>query len=146
MLAILLMLLIGFTLWADAAQASWPKLAGKASVFGNDPSIGFNDYADNCRTATGTSCTAGGIAVMRYSTLGGWWRVCAPRKILRRGVVRCHVVKQSEIGPAFWTGRVLDVTAVTARRAWKIYGHRFPTDVSIWHLEYRGKRKPGGHH
>ena len=145
--AILALLLCGLCVFLTVrtADAAWPTLRGPASVFGNDPSIGFTDYEDNCITATGTSCTSGGIAVMRRSTLGGWWRVCAPRKILRRGVRRCHLIKQSELGPAPWAGRVVDVSAVTARRAWRINAFAFPTDVGIWTLRYRGKHKSGRH-
>lgn len=134
---------------AVAAQAAWPRVQGKASVFGNDPFIGFVDYQDNCRTASGTSCTSGGVAVSvpglgwresfrRYGR--GWWWICAPRQVVPRGARRCHLVKQSEAGPHGSTGRVLDVSAVTARRAWRIRAGAFPTDEGTWTLRYRGRR------
>lgn len=124
------------------AHGSWPALAGKASVFGNDPVQGFTDPGDSGVTALGTPTARGGIAVMRRSTLGGFWRVCAPRHILPRGVRRCHVTRQTDIGPAFWTGRVIDVTAVTSRRAWRLRVRGWPTDVGRWTLRYVGKRRP----
>ena len=109
-------------------------------MFGNDPARGVHDSSDSGVTALGTPTARGGIAVYRYSTLGGWWWVCAPRRILARGVKRCHLVRQTDIGPAPWTGRVVDVTSVTARRAWRLPTAGFPTDVGTWSLRYRGRR------
>lgn len=109
-------------------------------MFGNDPALGVHDASDSGRTALGQPTSRGGIAVMRYSTLGGWWWVCAPRQILERGVDRCHLVRQTDIGPAHWTGRIIDVTSVTARRVWRLVTSRFPTDVGTWTLRYRGHR------
>ena len=119
------------------ADAHWPRLAGKASVFGNDWTQGVHDPSDSGTTALGTPTSRGGIAVYRYSTLGGWWWVCAPRQIVSRG--RCHLVRQTDIGPAPWTGRVLDVTATTSRRAWRLRVRGWPTDVGRWTLKYRGQ-------
>jgi hypothetical protein len=135
-------LLVAYAAWlSEPAQAHWPSLSGRASVFGNDPLYGVHDASDSGTTALGTPTARGGIAVMRYSTLGGWWWVCAPRGILRSGVPRCHLVRQTDIGPAPWTGRVLDVTARTARRAWRLTAPGFPTDVGRWTLRYRGRRR-----
>ena len=140
--AVLIALTLALTV--RTADAHWPRLAGKASVFGNDWTQGVHDPSDSGTTALGTPTSRGGIAVYRYSTLGGWWWVCAPRQILARGVARCHLERQTDIGPAPFTGRILDVTAMTARRAWHLSAARFPTDVSVWTLRYRGK-KSGRH-
>lgn len=137
--ALIIALLCALTV-AVNAHSSWPALQGKGSVFGNDPAHGVHDASDSGRTALGTPTARGGIAVMRYSTLGGWWWVCAPRRVLARGVKRCHLVRQTDIGPAPWTGRVIDVTSVTARRAWRLPTASFPTDVGTWSLRYRGRR------
>lgn len=141
-LIVILIVLIAGAIYIDSAQASWPSLTGRASVFGDDPFQGVHDSGDNGITALGKPSSDGGIAVMNRRTLGGYWTVCAPRQILSRGVKRCHTLKQSEIGPAFWTGRVVDITAVTARRAWKLRTRTFPTDKYRWRLRYRGHRRP----
>lgn len=145
--AILCLILIGLTLalTVRTADAHWPTLRGPASTFGNDPLIGFVDYADNCVTASGKSCTVGGIAVNnprlgwrrsydRYG--GGWWWVCPP-KFLH---LKCKLLKQNEAGPQ---SRLLDVSAVSSRRAFGIFASRFPTDEGAWTIRYRGKHKPG---
>lgn len=119
------------------ANASWPKLAGKASVFGNDPLQGFTDPSDSGITALGTPTSRGGLAVYRYGTLGGWWKVCPPKGWHRR----CHLIRQTDIGPAPWTGRIVDLTAVAARRAWGLRVRSFPTDVGRWRIHYRGRRR-----
>lgn len=134
--AVLIALTLALTV--RTADARWPRLAGKASVFGNDWTQGVHDPSDSGTTALGTPTSRGGIAVYRYSTLGGWWWVCAPRQILARGVARCHLVRQTDIGPAPFTGRVLDVTATTSRRAWRLRVRGWPTDVGRWTLKYRG--------
>lgn len=124
----------------STAEAAWPTLEGKASVFGNDSFTGFHDASDSGTTALGTPTSRGGIAVYRRSTLGGWWWVCAPRRVLAAGVDRCHLVRQTDLGPAPWTARILDVTARTARRAWRLSVSAFPTDDGAWTLRYRGHR------
>lgn len=140
---ILTLLLCGLCVFLTvrtADAAGWPRLAGKASVFGNDARQGVHDPSDSGTTALGTPTSRGGIAVYRYSTLGGWWWVCAPRHLVRAHVRRCHLVRQTDIGPAPWTGRVLDVTAVTSLRAWRLRVSGWPTDVGTWTLRYRGRR------
>lgn len=144
-LAVLLTLLacglcVFLTAYTANADAHWPRLAGKASVFGNDAGQGVHDPSDSGTTALGTPTSRGGIAVYRYSTLGGWWWVCAPRQIVRARVRRCHLVRQTDIGPAPFTGRVVDVTAVTSLRAWRLRVSGWPTDVGRWTLRYRGRR------
>lgn len=143
--AVAIALTLALTVYTSDADARWPTVHGRASVFGDDPLIGFHDRYDNCRTASGTSCTSGGIAVSnprlgwqrsRDRYLRGWWWVCPPRHLH----LRCKLLKQSEAGPSA-AGRVLDVTAVTSRRAWGIFASRFPTDEGTWTLKYRGKRR-----
>lgn len=135
--------LAAYALWiaTPAASASWPTLTGRASMFGDDPLQAFHDRSDNGVRAIGGPTSRGGIAVDNGRTLGGWWWVCAPSRILAAGVPRCHLVRQTDRGPARWTLRVLDVTAVTARRAWKLTARGFPTDVGTWTLRYRGRRR-----
>lgn len=148
--AFLTALLCALTIVVNA-NGSWPTVRGPASVFGNDPLIGFHDSGDSGITALGTTTAAGGVAIKnprigwleswrRYG--GGWWWVCAPRHVLPRRVKRCHLLRQTDAGPS--AARVVDVTAVAARRAWGIHAWRFPTD-SIWTARYRGKRKSGRH-
>lgn len=142
--ALAIALTLFLTVYTDQADAKWPTLYGKASVYGNDPAIGFVDYQDNCTTASGVSCTVGGIAVnnhrigwrasfARYG--GGWWWVCPPRRFH----LRCKLLKQNEAGPS--THRTGDISAVGLRHAWGIFASRFPTDVGTWKFKYRGKRR-----
>lgn len=145
--ALLLAVVCALTL-AGAAHAGWPTVRGPASVFGNDPLIGFHDSGDSGITALGTTTAAGGVAIKnprigwleswrRYG--GGYWWVCAPRHVLPRGVKRCHLLRQTDAGPS--AARTVDVTAVAARRAWKILAWRFPTDQGTWTARFRGHRR-----
>ena len=126
------------------ANAAWPTLQGKASVFGNDPLIGFHDHMDSGITASGGKTSDGGIAVKnpaigwqrswaRYG--GGWWWVCPPKFMH----LKCHLLRQTDAGPG--ANRTVDVTAVAARRAWGILAWRFPTDEGTWRLRFRGHRR-----
>jgi len=116
-----------------ACPASAVTLTGLASTYGSDPVTGFVDHGDNNLPAlAGASNARPGIAVMRYDTLGRWWRVCTPAK-------RCRWVRQTDIGPASWTGRVVDINSTAARILWHLpQGDRFPTDQGAWHLRSHG--------
>ena len=107
----------------------------------------MHDSGDSGITALGTTTAAGGVAIKnprigwleswrRYG--GGWWWVCAPRHVLPRRVKRCHLLRQTDAGPS--AARVIDVTAVASRRAWRILAFRFPTDRGTWTARYRGRR------
>lgn len=145
--ALIVALVCALTLVA-AAHSAWPTVRGPASVFGNDPAIGFHDSGDSGITALGTTTAAGGVAIKnprigwleswrRYG--GGWWWVCAPRHVLPAGVKRCWLLRQTDAGPS--AARVIDVTAVASRRAWRILAFRFPTDQGTWTASYRGRRR-----
>ncbi len=74
------------------------QLSGKVSNFGgpSDPTTGDT-------TAMGISLAANpGIAVYNHQTLGGYWRLTV-------GNVT-KVVRQVDIGPAPWTGRLFDIS------------------------------------
>lgn len=133
-------------IFAGTAQAGWPTLHGRASTFGNDPVQGFHDSGDNGVTASGKPTSVGGIAVNnhkigwqrswnRYG--GGWWKVCPPKFMH----LHCHLMRQTDAGPADWVHRTVDVTTAGARRAWGIFASAFPTDQGNWTITYRGKRQ-----
>lgn len=92
--------------------------SGLASWFG-----GANDSM-NTGTALGLPDTAPGIALLNQSTLGKYFRVVSPQGRWRK-------LRQIDIGPAAWTGKILDITSA----ALKYFGYNernFPTGRGIW--------------
>jgi hypothetical protein len=104
------------------------NLAGKVSWFG-----GPADSTDSGHTANGETTKTPGIAVYNHGTLGGYWRVKAPNG-------KVAVLKQTDIGPAPWTGRKIDVT-YSALGKFGFNEHDFPTD-SHFEAEYLGRKPP----
>jgi len=101
------------------------NVTGKGSWFG-----GPADATDSGHTANGETTKTPGIAVYNHGTLNGYWRVKAPNG-------KTVVVKQTDIGPAPWTGRKIDVT-YSALGKFGYGEHNFPTD-SEFKAEYLGK-------
>lgn len=66
-----------------------------------------------------------GIALPEKATLGKWFMVTAPNSVTL-------TLQQTDLGPAKWTGRVIDIAAVAAEK----FGYspaNFPTDgVFSW--------------
>lgn len=104
------------------------NLAGKVSWFG-----GPADSTDSGHTANGETTKTPGIAVYNHGTLNGYWRVKAPNG-------KTAVLKQTDIGPAPWTGRKIDVT-YSALGKFGFNEHDFPTD-SHFEAEYLGRKPP----
>lgn len=104
------------------------NVAGKVSWFG-----GPGDPSDSGHTADGGTTKEPGIAVYNHGTLGGYWRVKAPNG-------KTVVLKQTDIGPAPWTGRKIDVT-YSALNKFGFNEHDFPTD-SHFDAEYLGRTVP----
>lgn len=104
------------------------NVAGKVSWFG-----GPGDPSDSGHTADGGTTKEPGIAVYNHGTLGGYWRVKAPNG-------KTVVLKQTDIGPAPWTGRKIDVT-YSALNKFGFNEHDFPTD-SHFDAEYLGRTPP----
>lgn len=99
-------------------------LDGAVSWFG-----GPNDHTTGPTTSDGKPVSDPGIAVYNTATLNGYWRVTFPNG-------RTAVLQQTDIGPAPWTGRVLDVLY----SALPYIGYSqddFPTGVEI-HATYLG--------
>lgn len=110
---------------------SGQSISGKVSWFG-----GPNDSSAGTRTASGAPTAAPGIAVYNRATLGGYWRVTDTK------TGRSAVLKQTDLGPAPWTGRKIDVTYSALGRFG--YGeHDFPTD-STFQAEYLGRNPQTG--
>lgn len=84
----------------SAPMPAGQTVAGKVSWFGgpHDAETGSN------RTATGTPSGAPGIAVYNRATLGGYWKVTAANG-------KSAVLKQTDLGPAPFTGRAIDVSS-----------------------------------
>lgn len=91
---------------------------GKASFFG-----GPNDSM-NTGTALGLPDTAPGIALMNQATLGKYFNVYSPQG-------RWHKERQIDIGPAGWTGKILDITSA-ALNHFGFNESNFPTGVGNW--------------
>src|SRR5205809_5360519 len=100
-------------------------LQGRVSWFG-----GPHDPEDSGHTASGGTTAEPGIAVYNHKTLGGYWRVTAPNG-------KTAVLKQTDIGPAPWTKRLVDVTYSALPHLG--YNERsFPTDSQV-RAEYLGQ-------
>jgi hypothetical protein len=100
---------------------------GRISWFG-----GPNDPTDSGHTANGLTTATPGIAVYNQATLGGYWKVTAPNG-------RTRVIQQTDIGPAPWTGRLIDFTY----SALNLFGYsegNFPTNATASAV-YLGKDK-----
>lgn len=102
-------------------------LKGKVSWFG-----GPKDGSDSGHTALGLTTATPGIAVYNEATLGGYWNVTFPNG-------RKKVLRQTDIGPAPWTNRVVDVT-YSALASIGYSESNFPTDSEVT-AEYLGKDK-----
>jgi hypothetical protein len=100
-------------------------IRGKVSYFGGPGET----------TASGKPSTAPGIALYNHATLGGWWRVHFPNG-------KSAVLQQTDIGPAPWTGRLVDVTVGALKEVGYSTGN-FPTDSKVT-AEYLGKQNPTG--
>ena len=101
-----------------AAGTAGQTLQGRVSWFG-----GPDDHTSGPTTADGKPVSDPGIAVYDTATLNGYWWVRFPNG-------RAAVLQQTDIGPAPWTGRVLDVLY----SALPYIGYTeqdFPTDSTI---------------
>lgn len=105
-------------------------LTGKVSWFG-----GAGDPTSGPTTASGKPVSSGGIAVYNQATLGGWWAVTFPNG-------RTVTLQQNDIGPAPWTGRVVDVEASSLGAAGYSESN-FPTNSTVKAV-YLGKKRPAG--
>ena len=105
-------------------------VTGKVSWFG-----GPGDPSSGPTTASGLPVSVPGIALYNRATLGGYWRVTTADG-------RTAIVKQTDLGPAPWTGRSIDFTYTSLPRFGYTTGN-FPTD-SIAHATYLGKTLPSG--
>ncbi len=119
-------------------------LKGKASTYGNYPDrkrggYRYRDPGDNNRPAqAGASNNDPGIAVYNRRTLGGYWEVTSPNG-------KKAVIRQTDLGPAPWTGKKIDLNAVAARDVFGLpYGNKFPTGEGTWKAKYLGKKPPKG--
>lgn len=91
-------------------------VSGKVSWFG-----GPRDSTDSGHTASGGTTATPGIAVYNRATLGGYWRVTDQK------TGRSVVLKQTDLGPAPFTGRKIDVT-YSALNRFGYNENNFPTD------------------
>lgn len=105
--------------------SSGQSLTGRISWFG-----GPNDGSTSQTTASGAPTSTPGIAIYNRATLGGYWRLTDTK------TGRSAVLKQTDLGPAPWTGRKIDVT-YSALNRFGYNEHNFPTD-STFKAEYLG--------
>jgi len=104
-------------------------ITGKTSWFG-----GPNDPSAQGTPASGIPITTPGIAVYNRATLGGWWRVKFPNG-------KTVDLRQTDLGPAPFTGRAVDVT-YSALGAAGYNEQNFPTDGTVT-ATYLGKTTSG---
>jgi cell wall-associated NlpC family hydrolase len=107
------------------AGTSGRSLTGRVSWFG-----GPHDPTTRPVTASGEPISTPGIAVYDTATLGGYWQIEFPDRHLA-------VLPQTDVGPAPWTGRVLDVT-YSALPDLGYSAQSFPTDATVTAV-YLGK-------
>ena len=105
-----------------------PQVTGRVSWFG-----GPSDPTDSGHTASGGTTKEPGIAIYNRATLGGYWRVTAPNG-------RTAVLRQTDLGPAPFTGRKVDVT-YSALGQLGYNEHNFPTDSQV-KATFLGKNRP----
>lgn len=103
-----------FAVWKVACRGG-PTRVGLASVF------------------TGA---APGIATRSYVNPTGYWLLRSPNGIVT-------VQRQSDWGPASWTGREFDLTPEAASDHGYSFGG-FPTDAGTWTGRFLGHRVPRG--
>lgn len=102
------------------------KVGGKVSWYG-----GPNDKEDNDKPAlAGATNKEPGIAVMNQATLGGWWRI-------KLWDGRSITIRQTDIGPARWTGKALDFNYTAVKQLGYTEGS-FPTG-KVAQAVYLGK-------
>ena len=101
-----------------AAGTDGQTLEGRVSWFG-----GPDDHTSGPTTANGDPVSDPGIPVYDTATLNGYWWVRFPNG-------RAAVLQQTDIGPAPWTGRVLDVL-YSALPYLGYTEQDFPTDSQI---------------
>lgn len=111
--------------------ASGTTVRGQGSWFG-----GPHDSTDSGHTASGGTTREPGIAVYNRATLGGYWRVRAPNG-------RTVVVRQTDLGPAPFTNRKIDVTYSALGKFGYNEGN-FPTSAGEFTATYLGKNQPKG--
>lgn len=105
-------------------------VSGKVSWFG-----GPQDSTDSGHTASGGTTATPGIAVYNRATLGGYWKVTDQK------TGRSVVLKQTDLGPAPFTGRKIDVT-YSALNRFGYNENNFPTD-SDFSATYLGSNPKG---
>lgn len=102
---------------------------GRTSWYG-----GPRDSQDNDRPALpGASNKNPGIAVYNRRTLGGWWRVVFPNG-------RSLVLQQTDLGPAPWTGKKVDVNYTAVKAAGYTEGS-YPTGAQV-EYHFLGRQRP----
>jgi hypothetical protein len=104
------------------------SLTGEVSWFG-----GPHDPTSGPTTASGAPVTQPGIAIYNEATLGGWWRVKFPNG-------KTADLQQTDIGPAPWTGRKVDVT-YSALGSVGYTETDFPTNSTVT-ATYLGRVRP----
>src|SRR5262245_40572656 len=108
----------------------------RASWYSQLPAFGWFDAQDRPGSnALGVPDWKQGIALPSRNTLGQWFNVTAPGGQTLR-------LQQTDIGPARWTGRGVDISAAAANQ----FGYTpktFPTDARF-SIEPAGQGSPAG--
>ena len=95
----------------------------------------WKDSEDNGQNASGLPQMTPGIAYMSNKTLKHWFKLTFPNG-------KTLIVRQIDIGPSVWTGKLIDVNAPCAEMAG--YSPKtFPTG-SVIRFQYMGSKQPDG--
>lgn len=93
------------------------------------------DDSDNGQNASGLPQTTPGIAYMSRNSIKHWFKLTFPNQ-------KTFIVRQVDIGPSGWTGKMIDVNAPLAEMA-GYTPKNFPTGLNIL-FQYIGIQEPIG--
>jgi hypothetical protein len=116
----------------ESGRTSWFGQFGYGKYNNGKHRHVWRDTGDNGKNASGLPQTHPGIAMLNRKTLKHWFEVELNGKVF--------TVQQVDIGPAKWTGRVIDINAPLADMA-GYTPKNFPTD-SVVKYRYIGKHLP----
>lgn len=117
---------------------------GQCSWFGQFGTSGFGegmskykwtDREDNGQNASGLSQMTPGIAYMATKSIRHWFKLTFPNG-------KSFIIRQVDVGPSGWTGKMIDVNAPLAEMAG--YSPKtFPTGAIV-RFQYIGAEEPYG--
>ncbi len=119
----------------STGRSSWFGQYGYGPYKDEHSKLVWRDTGDNGRNASGLPQTVPGVAFLNRATLKHFFAVEAPNG-------KTLVVQHVDIGPASWTGKLIDINAPAAERL-GYTPQNFPTG-SVWKWKHLGPTLPAG--